>query len=38
MSIAEEERQINEILTSSKTRLRAVEEKGEMLTQEKTSI
>ena len=31
MSIAEEERQINEILNGSKTRLRGVEEKLEML-------
>jgi hypothetical protein len=38
MSIAEEEKQINEILNSSKTRLKEVEEKLELLDNEKSSI
>ena len=38
MSIAEEEKQINDIINSSKLRLRQVEEKLEMLASEKLSI
>jgi hypothetical protein len=38
MSIAEEEKQINEIITTSKLRLRQVEDKLEMLANEKSSI
>lgn len=38
MSIAEEEKQINEIINSSKQRLKQVEEKLDMLGNEKQSI
>lgn len=38
MSIAEEEKQINEIITTSKLRLRQVDDKLEMLANEKSSI
>lgn len=38
MSIAEEEKQINEIITNSKQRLRVVDEKIQELNNEKLSI